>query len=299
MSSGRAATDPRLPGREVHPAAAPPPRRQARDHRLGAGERPRGAAWADRIELDVWYVEHRSLWLDLTILARTPFALFSGTYKGADGRLEGRGLDGGVAHALFSSPAPASGSTIARLPRGGRLHRRRRPEPARAGAPPRRPRGAARRESTIPATCRFLARHGRSEHDVSPGRPADRPRPARARGAPGELGALVLLPEPDVVERRTTSTSLTSSSRSTASTRRRPGCPTSFPDDLEFPVLVKPRRGFGSRNIFRAATGAELDFLLGYTPVRLDGAAACTGEEFSIDVFCDSRAAACTPSRGR
>jgi lipopolysaccharide/colanic/teichoic acid biosynthesis glycosyltransferase len=41
--------------------------------------------WADRIELDVWYVEHRSPRLDLRILARTPFALFSGTYKGETG----------------------------------------------------------------------------------------------------------------------------------------------------------------------------------------------------------------------
>ncbi|HKN64564.1 MAG TPA: sugar transferase [Gaiellaceae bacterium] len=41
--------------------------------------------WADRIELDVWYVEHRSALVDLRILARTPFALFSGTYKGETG----------------------------------------------------------------------------------------------------------------------------------------------------------------------------------------------------------------------
>ena len=41
--------------------------------------------WAERIELDVWYVEHRSPWLDLKILARTPFALFGGTYKGETG----------------------------------------------------------------------------------------------------------------------------------------------------------------------------------------------------------------------
>jgi lipopolysaccharide/colanic/teichoic acid biosynthesis glycosyltransferase len=38
--------------------------------------------WEERIELDVWYVEHRSPSLDLKILARTPFALFGGTYKG-------------------------------------------------------------------------------------------------------------------------------------------------------------------------------------------------------------------------
>jgi lipopolysaccharide/colanic/teichoic acid biosynthesis glycosyltransferase len=41
--------------------------------------------WDERIELDVWYVEHRSPWLDLKILARTPRALFDGTYKGDSG----------------------------------------------------------------------------------------------------------------------------------------------------------------------------------------------------------------------
>ena len=41
--------------------------------------------WGERIELDVWYVEHRSPMLDLRILARTPFALFGGTYKGDTG----------------------------------------------------------------------------------------------------------------------------------------------------------------------------------------------------------------------
>jgi lipopolysaccharide/colanic/teichoic acid biosynthesis glycosyltransferase len=41
--------------------------------------------WDERIELDVWYVEHRSPWLDLKILARTPAALFAGTYKGDSG----------------------------------------------------------------------------------------------------------------------------------------------------------------------------------------------------------------------
>ena len=41
--------------------------------------------WAERIELDVWYVEHRSPWVDVKILAKTPFALFGGTYKGATG----------------------------------------------------------------------------------------------------------------------------------------------------------------------------------------------------------------------
>ena len=41
--------------------------------------------WEDRIELDVWYVEHRTPRVDLTILLRTPLALFAGTYRGAAG----------------------------------------------------------------------------------------------------------------------------------------------------------------------------------------------------------------------
>ena len=41
--------------------------------------------WDERIELDVWYVEHRSPWVDLKILLRTPFALVTGTYKGETG----------------------------------------------------------------------------------------------------------------------------------------------------------------------------------------------------------------------
>jgi lipopolysaccharide/colanic/teichoic acid biosynthesis glycosyltransferase len=41
--------------------------------------------WDERIELDVWYVENRSPRVDLTILLRTPLALFGGTYKGTTG----------------------------------------------------------------------------------------------------------------------------------------------------------------------------------------------------------------------
>jgi lipopolysaccharide/colanic/teichoic acid biosynthesis glycosyltransferase len=41
--------------------------------------------WAERIELDVWYVQHRSPLLDLKILLRTPAALLGGIYKGATG----------------------------------------------------------------------------------------------------------------------------------------------------------------------------------------------------------------------
>jgi lipopolysaccharide/colanic/teichoic acid biosynthesis glycosyltransferase len=41
--------------------------------------------WAERIELDLWYVRHRDWKTDLLILLRTPVALFGGTYKGETG----------------------------------------------------------------------------------------------------------------------------------------------------------------------------------------------------------------------
>jgi len=47
--------------------------------------------WDERIELDVWYVEHRSPWVDLKILLRTPLAIFTGTYKGETGGWRGPG----------------------------------------------------------------------------------------------------------------------------------------------------------------------------------------------------------------
>jgi lipopolysaccharide/colanic/teichoic acid biosynthesis glycosyltransferase len=43
--------------------------------------------WSERIELDLWYVEHRSLWLDARILARTIGLVLTGQglYKGERG----------------------------------------------------------------------------------------------------------------------------------------------------------------------------------------------------------------------
>jgi lipopolysaccharide/colanic/teichoic acid biosynthesis glycosyltransferase len=47
--------------------------------------------WAERIELDLYYIEHRSLALDLRILARTPAMVLGGTglYKGHVGGWQG------------------------------------------------------------------------------------------------------------------------------------------------------------------------------------------------------------------
>ena len=63
--------------------------------------------------------------------------------------------------------------------------------------------------------------------------------------------------------------------------------PADVPDDVELPVLVKAREGFGSRHIYRATDRRELEFFLDYTPVDSMVQQVCPGEEYSIDVFCD------------
>jgi len=63
--------------------------------------------------------------------------------------------------------------------------------------------------------------------------------------------------------------------------------PEELPAELPFPVLVKARRGFGSRDIHRADDPEALDFHLRHARVPSMVQKHCTGDEFSIDVFCD------------
>jgi carbamoyl-phosphate synthase large subunit len=63
--------------------------------------------------------------------------------------------------------------------------------------------------------------------------------------------------------------------------------PGAVPPDVRFPVLVKARRGYGSRHIYRAADAEELAFFLAYTTEPSMVQQACEGEEFTVDVFCD------------
>jgi sugar transferase EpsL len=56
--------------------------RQARRHRVRPGitgwaqiNGRNSLSWNERLEMDVWYVENRSTWLDLKILAATPWAV--------------------------------------------------------------------------------------------------------------------------------------------------------------------------------------------------------------------------------
>ncbi len=134
----------------------------------------------------------------------------------------------------------------------------------------------------VPALARLV-----KEHDVGlivPLTDLDQSLLARRRD---ELGALVLLPEADVVERlgdKYLSHALFEE-RGIASPPT--WLPNAVPDDVRFPLLVKARVGFGSRHIYRADDRTELEFFLRYTAVDSMVQALLGGEEFSIDVFCD------------
>ena len=105
--------------------------------------------------------------------------------------------------------------------------------------------------------------------------------------AEADLGAVALVPDVEVCE------AMADKWRAHALFLER-GVPTpdgwvpgELPAELPFPVLVKARVGFGSRNIFRCDTPEELAFHLRHTPVDSFVQRRCAGEEFSIDVFSD------------
>jgi carbamoyl-phosphate synthase large subunit len=103
-----------------------------------------------------------------------------------------------------------------------------------------------------------------------------------------ELDALVLLPGPDVIrlceDKYAAHCFFAERGIATPATF----LPGELPAELAFPVLVKPRRGFGSRHIYRATDRRELEFFLGYTTKESMVQEVCRGEEYSIDVFSDT-----------
>jgi carbamoyl-phosphate synthase large subunit len=128
----------------------------------------------------------------------------------------------------------------------------------------------------------------REEHDVRLVIPLnDLDFPVLARERRRLAPALVLLPDPEVSARMSDKLEAHRFFVSSGIPSPRSWAPEEVPEDVRYPVLVKAREGFGSRNIFRAADRAQLDFFLGYTDVPSFVQEACLGEEFSIDVFCD------------
>jgi carbamoyl-phosphate synthase large subunit len=102
-----------------------------------------------------------------------------------------------------------------------------------------------------------------------------------------DLGAVVLLPALDVV-RMTADKYLAHTFFESRGIPSPPSwLPQEVPDDVTYPVLVKARRGFGSRNIFKAHDREELDFYVRRVTTPSFVQKCCAGAEFSIDVFCD------------
>ena len=126
------------------------------------------------------------------------------------------------------------------------------------------------------------------EHEVGlvvPLNDLDFPVLARARS---ELApALVLLPDAEVSARMSDKLDAHRFFVEIGIPSPRSWAPDEVAADARFPVLVKAREGFGSRNIFRAHDADELAFFLSYTGVPSFVQEACVGEEFSIDVFSD------------
>jgi carbamoyl-phosphate synthase large subunit len=105
--------------------------------------------------------------------------------------------------------------------------------------------------------------------------------------AKDRLHALVLLPEPEVVDALADKWLA-----HCLFVDKRIGSPPTWlpedvPADVGFPVLVKARRGFGSRGIYRCHDSRELEFFLDYAAEESMVQSCCRGEEFSIDLFCD------------
>jgi carbamoyl-phosphate synthase large subunit len=125
------------------------------------------------------------------------------------------------------------------------------------------------------------------EHDVElvvPLTDLDHSILARAKD---RLGALVLLPEAEVVDALADKWRAHELFLANGIGSPPTWLPEDVPGDVEFPVLVKARRGFGSRGIYRCHDRRELEFFLDYASEESMVQSCCRGEEFSIDLFCD------------
>ena len=137
-------------------------------------------------------------------------------------------------------------------------------------------------EDYVPSLVRLVGEH--QVRMVVPLTDLDQGILARARDL---LGALVLLPDAGTVERLADKYLAHVLFAEHGVPSPPTWLPGEVPRDVEYPLLVKARFGFGSRHIYRAADERQLEFFVGYTPVESVVQACLAGEEFSIDVFCD------------
>jgi carbamoyl-phosphate synthase large subunit len=126
------------------------------------------------------------------------------------------------------------------------------------------------------------------EHDarlIVPLNDLDHPLLSRSREALEP--AVVLLPDGDVCARMSNKLEAHRFFLDSGIASPRSWEPDEVPDDARYPLLVKARKGFGSRHIYRADDPEQLRFFLGYTTVPSFVQERCLGTEFSIDVFSD------------
>jgi len=102
-----------------------------------------------------------------------------------------------------------------------------------------------------------------------------------------ELGAPLLLPDTEIVLKTADKYAAHELFEAHGISSPASWLPGEVPEEPRYPLLVKSRYGYGSRNIYRAEDRRQLDFFLGYTPVESFVQVCCLGEEFSIDVLCD------------
>jgi carbamoyl-phosphate synthase large subunit len=112
----------------------------------------------------------------------------------------------------------------------------------------------------------------------------------------GSLGALVLLPGPDVIAITRDKWRMHEFLHLRGFDSPDTWLPEALPDDLDFPIVVKRRFGFGGEGLHWAYDRSELDFFLRYSAAEkialvpqdvIVQAALDSRAEFSIDVFCD------------
>ncbi|MGD0167337.1 MAG: ATP-grasp domain-containing protein [Gaiellaceae bacterium] len=108
-----------------------------------------------------------------------------------------------------------------------------------------------------------------------------------AAAKPELAPALVLLPDSDVIERTADKYAAHLFFCENGIASPDTWLPEELPREIDYPVLIKAREGFGSNYIYRASDREELDFFLRYTKVTSMVQRACRGAEFSIDIFCD------------
>jgi carbamoyl-phosphate synthase large subunit len=250
--------------------------------------------WSERIELDLYYIEHRSLALDLRILWRTLAIVLGGggIYKGRTG-----GWEGGVGGWVSGSARP---DRLARPAVGSRLRAR---APRSAGE--RRPMadppailftGVGKRYDIVACFAQLTTTVAVDPNPLAPAQYAAHVRAAPppiadpeyvpflaqlcerhavgavlpltdldievlARGrADGLLPALV--PSPEVAR----ATYDKYEAHLLLSKLGLPSPPTVLPEEEPdgYPVMVKPRRGSGARSIHLARDRAEKDFFVRY-----------------------------------